>query len=208
MPLFSISRLNYLLHELEPWGYHLVNVLLHALVCVLYYKVSLAFVPHSNRVAQICSYLFAVHPVHTEAVTGVVGRAELLSSVFFLLTILTYKQTAVFKGQSWSHLALSMTFVGFAMLCKEQGITVLGVLVCYELFIVQKIDLKNYLIWMKSNNNETNSKQTFWPCFMRLTTVIFTGILLLLSRFFIMGHTLPGKYFQVCYNFDQNRPDL
>ena len=157
--------------------------------------------------AQICSYLFAVHPVHTEAVTGVVGRAELLSSVFFLLTILTYKQTAVFKGQSWSHLALSMTFVGFAMLCKEQGITVLGVLVCYELFIVQKIDLKNYLIWMKSNNNETNSKQTFWPCFMRLTTVIFTGILLLLSRFFIMGHTLPGKYFQVCYNFDQKRQD-
>ena len=47
--------------------------------------------------AKICSYLFAVHPIHTEAVTGVVGRAELLSSVFFLLTILTYKN-AVFKG--------------------------------------------------------------------------------------------------------------
>ena len=91
-------RLNYLLHELEPWGYHLVNILLHALVSILYYKVSLAFVSHNVKVAKICSYLFAVHPVHTEAVTGVVGRAELLSSVFFLLTILTYKN-AVFKGK-------------------------------------------------------------------------------------------------------------
>ena len=188
---FSISRLNYLLHELKPWGYHMVNVILHALVCLLYYKVSLAFVPHSNRVAKICSYLFAVHPVHTEAVTGVVGRAELLSSVFFLLTVLTYK-SAAFKGQ-WSCLALSMAFVGCAMLCKEQGITVLGILVCYELFIVQKIDLKK-LMWIKSNNNVTNDKQTLWHCLARLTTVIFTGILLLISRFFIMGHTLPGNY--------------
>jgi len=191
-------RLNYLLHELEPWGYHLVNILLHALVSILYYKVSLAFVSHNVKVAKICSYLFAVHPVHAEAVTGVVGRAELLSSVFFLLTILTYKN-AVFKGL-WSHLAISMASVGCAMLCKEQGITVLGILVCYELFIVQNLDLRNLSTWIKSgNNNELTNlgKQPFWPCFIRLVTVICTGILLLLSRFIIMGHTLP-----VFTNFD------
>lgn len=83
-------RWNYALHELQPWGYHLVNVILHALISILYFKVSQKFVPHSKRVAKICSYLFAVHPIHTEAVTGVVGRAELLSSVFFLMAILTY----------------------------------------------------------------------------------------------------------------------
>lgn len=36
------------------------------------------------------SFDYSVHPIHTEAVTGVVGRAETLSSIFFLLTILTY----------------------------------------------------------------------------------------------------------------------
>ena len=31
-------RLNYLLHQLEPYGYHLANVLLHAIVCLLYLR--------------------------------------------------------------------------------------------------------------------------------------------------------------------------
>ena len=94
-------------------------------------------------------------------------------------------------------MAISMASVGCAMLCKEQGITVLGILVCYELFIVQNLDLRNLAVWIKSgNNNELKNlgKQPFWPCFIRLLTVICTGILLLLSRFIIMGHTLPGKY--------------
>jgi hypothetical protein len=65
-------RLNYLMHVLEPMGYHLANLCLHLVVCLLYHKLCLAFV--SRSVAQIASLLFAVHPVHTEAVTGVVGR--------------------------------------------------------------------------------------------------------------------------------------
>lgn len=38
----------------------------------------------------VAAMLFAVHPIHTEAVTGVVGRAETLSSVFFLAAFLFY----------------------------------------------------------------------------------------------------------------------
>lgn len=38
----------------------------------------------------IAALIFAVHPIHTEAVTGVVGRAETLSSVFFLTALLLY----------------------------------------------------------------------------------------------------------------------
>lgn len=38
----------------------------------------------------VSSLLFAVHPIHTEAVTGVVGRAETLSSVFFLFAFISY----------------------------------------------------------------------------------------------------------------------
>jgi hypothetical protein len=62
-------RLNYLLHELEPMGYHLVNVLLHGAVCYLY--VQLCGVVFSGAVwpALIAGLLFAVHPIHTEAVS-------------------------------------------------------------------------------------------------------------------------------------------
>ena len=80
-------RLNYLLGGLEPWGYHAINVLLHACVCSLYFLVCASCLGCGNRAALTAALLFAVHPVHTEAVTGVVGRAELLSSVFFLAAV-------------------------------------------------------------------------------------------------------------------------
>ncbi|GFX53361.1 protein O-mannosyl-transferase TMTC3 [Trichonephila clavipes] len=81
-------RLNYLLHGLQPFGYHLANVVLHALVCMLYKKTCSLFV--SEGTAFLAALLFAIHPLHTEAVTGVVGRAEILSSFFYLLTFLSY----------------------------------------------------------------------------------------------------------------------
>ncbi|CAH2211448.1 jg463 [Pararge aegeria aegeria] len=42
----------------------------------------------------VAAILFAVHPIHSEAVTGVVGRAEMLSSVFFLGALLCYARAA------------------------------------------------------------------------------------------------------------------
>ena len=61
-------RLNYMLHELEPLGYHLVNVLLHSAVVYLY--VLLCGVVFSEVwPALIAGLLFAVHPIHTEAVS-------------------------------------------------------------------------------------------------------------------------------------------
>ena len=61
-------RLNYMLHELQPLGYHLVNILLHSAVCYLY--VLLCGVVFSEVwPALIAGLLFAVHPIHTEAVS-------------------------------------------------------------------------------------------------------------------------------------------
>ena len=51
--------------------------------------------------AQIASVLFAVHPVHTEAVTGVVGRAELISSVFFIMAVVSYRKESGKKCSSF-----------------------------------------------------------------------------------------------------------
>ena len=61
-------RLNYLLHELQPMGYHLVNVLLHSAVCYLYVQLC-GVVFSAVWPALIAGLLFAVHPIHTEAVS-------------------------------------------------------------------------------------------------------------------------------------------
>ena len=91
-------RLNYMLHELEPLGYHLVNVLLHSAVCYLY--VLLCGVVFSEVwPALIAGLLFAVHPIHTEAVAGLVGRTELLSGIFYILAFLAYHRATVADGK-------------------------------------------------------------------------------------------------------------
>ena len=69
-------RLNYwLVGELEPFGFHLVNVILHAVVCLLYFEVCTAICKASSlghtykRLSPIiAALLFAVHPIHTENV--------------------------------------------------------------------------------------------------------------------------------------------
>ena len=61
-------RLNYLLHELQPMGYHLVNVLLHSAVCFLYVQLC-GVVFGEAWPTLIAGLLFAVHPIHTEAVS-------------------------------------------------------------------------------------------------------------------------------------------
>ena len=66
-------RLNYLLHELQPMGYHLVNVLLHSAVCYLYVQLC-GVVFSAVWPALIAGLLFAVHPIHTEAVSTVVCK--------------------------------------------------------------------------------------------------------------------------------------
>ena len=92
-------RLNYMLHELQPLGYHLVNVLLHSAVCYLY--VLLCGVVFSEVwPALIAGLLFAVHPIHTEAVAGLVGRTELLSGIFYILTFLTFRKAAISSSKA------------------------------------------------------------------------------------------------------------
>ncbi|XP_065416222.1 protein O-mannosyl-transferase TMTC3 isoform X2 [Chrysemys picta bellii] len=129
-------RLNYLFSELNAVSYHLLNVVFHAVVCIVFLKVCKLFL--DNRSSVIASLLFAVHPIHTEAVTGVVGRAELLSSIFFLAAFLSYTKS---KGPDntivWTPIAVTVCLVAIATLCKEQGITVVGICCVYEVFIAQ-----------------------------------------------------------------------
>ena len=75
-------RLNYMLHELQPLGYHLVNVLLHSAVCYLY--VLLCGVVFSEVwPALIAGLLFAVHPIHTEAVSVAISNFDQKWSCFY-----------------------------------------------------------------------------------------------------------------------------
>ena len=140
-PLTVLSfRINYMIQELEPFGYHFINVFLHIVVSILFFIASSHYV--DRTVSFIASFMFTVHPVHTEAVTGVVGRAELLSSVFFLLAFISYQKSSMqFNKFHKEYLLMTCCMSSLAMLSKEQGLTVLGMCIVHELVFVLEIHL-------------------------------------------------------------------
>lgn len=77
--LTTTFALNFFITGPSPWGFHLVNVLLHAAnVWLVYYLLCRYRV--SQTLAVLAAVLFAIHPVHTEAVANVVGRGEVLAA--------------------------------------------------------------------------------------------------------------------------------
>ncbi|KAL1495849.1 hypothetical protein AB1Y20_014493, partial [Prymnesium parvum] len=78
-PLTTLTfRWNFQLHGHEPFGYHLVNLVLHTLASALWAVFLRSIVPNAPRARAAAAALFAVLPVHCDAVASVVGRAELL----------------------------------------------------------------------------------------------------------------------------------
>src|SRR5580693_645720 len=84
---FATFALNWAVGGAQPLGYHFFNLLLNAAVALLLYLVLrtlLEAVPQGTTVAFAAALLFAVHPIHTEAVASIVGRSELLAVGFLL----------------------------------------------------------------------------------------------------------------------------
>jgi Tfp pilus assembly protein PilF len=84
---FATLALNWRIAGAGPFGYHLLNLLLHAAVTVLLYLVFrklLDSFASGPTVAWVAALLFAVHPLHTEAVDSISARSELLATGFLL----------------------------------------------------------------------------------------------------------------------------
>src|SRR5881398_559864 len=89
-PLTTISHmLDCQLFGLNAGGHHFTNVLLHTIVVLLLFRV-LRQMSGAVWQSAIVTALFAVHPLHVESVAWVSERKDMLSGVFFLLTIDAY----------------------------------------------------------------------------------------------------------------------
>ncbi|XP_071278491.1 protein O-mannosyl-transferase TMTC1 isoform X1 [Agelaius tricolor] len=143
-------KLNILLAGMNPVYFHAVNVILHCLVTlVLMYTCDKA-VFKDCRLAFVTALFFAVHPIHTEAVTGIVGRADVLACLLFLLAFLSYNRSVdqLYVGEHFPptaspfFLLLSLFLGTCAMLVKETGVTVFGVCLVYDFFSLSYNGLK------------------------------------------------------------------
>jgi protein O-mannosyl-transferase len=113
---FATFALNWAIGSAHPFGYHLFNLLLHAAVALLMYLVLrtlLEAVPRGTTVALAAAWLFAVHPIHTEAVASVAARSEVLAAVFLMAAWLLHL---------YDQHILSLACFVLALLSKESAV--------------------------------------------------------------------------------------
>ncbi|XP_011949714.1 PREDICTED: transmembrane and TPR repeat-containing protein 1 isoform X4 [Cercocebus atys] len=152
-------KLNIFLTGMNPFYFHAVNVILHCLVTLVLMYTCDKTVFKNRGLAFVTALLFAVHPIHTEAVAGIVGRADVLACLLFLLAFLSYNRSLdqgcvgeSFPSTVSPFFLLFSLFLGTcAMLVKETGITVFGVCLVYDLFSL-------------SNKEDKSSNGALCPC--------------------------------------------
>ncbi|HEY2798527.1 MAG TPA: tetratricopeptide repeat protein [Thermoanaerobaculia bacterium] len=122
-PILLLSfALQWWIHGGEPLAFHSANVLLHAAATLLFAALLLRL-GASPPLAVGAGLLFAVHPIHVEAVTGVVGRGETQSAVLgfaFLLASLRFVD-ARSRGRRGRWLLLALVAYALASLTKESA---------------------------------------------------------------------------------------
>jgi len=118
----------------SPLPFHAVNVLLYVLVAVFVFMLARELLPPGA--AWLAAALFAVHPVHVEAVANVVGQSELLVAAALLPAIILY-----IRDRRRGPLTLRTGIVigalyVFACFAKEHGVVLPALLVAAELTVI------------------------------------------------------------------------
>ncbi len=120
--LYTTFWLEHKLWGLAPFGYHLVNLLLHTGVVLLLWRLLLRLgVPG----AWFAAAVFAVHPLHVESVAWVMGRKDILATVFYLSSVLAYiRFTEMPRGRRrGKHYLLAMALFVLGLLSKSIIVT-------------------------------------------------------------------------------------
>lgn len=126
-PLTTLSYLmDYQVWRLQPWGYHLTNLFLHALASALVVNLLLRLT-WPPAAALLAGALFAVHPIHSESVAWIAGRTDLLAFVLAIAALRLH----VAARPGLQRTAGPLLF-GLSLLAKETAIVLLPWVVILE----------------------------------------------------------------------------
>src|SRR3989454_941814 len=142
--------LDYLLWGLNPVGYHLTSLLLHAANAVVFFFIvrrllTRALPSPSERgyaltvSAGVASLVFAIHPLRVESVAWATERRDVLSGLFYLLTILVYLRDCERgeRGRGWYWLSVAV-FV-LALLAKSMVVNLPVVLLILDVYPLRRL---------------------------------------------------------------------
>ncbi len=110
---------DYMLWGMNPFGFHLTNVIIHAVNVVLIYLVLLQFELSSTEALFAC-LLFGVHPIQSEAVSAIGYRADVLAAFFVLLSFHTWLIFSKIRSNFFLFISLFSFFL--AVFTKESAV--------------------------------------------------------------------------------------
>ena len=147
--------LDYLLWGLDPFGYHLTNLILHAANTVIFYLVcrrlfTRIFVTAREAArwaldssAALAALFFALHPLRVESVVWATERRDVLSGGFFLLAIFSYlrahESAAPSLKSRYRWLALAFAAQLLSLMAKATAITLPLVLIILDIYPLQRL---------------------------------------------------------------------
>jgi hypothetical protein len=131
-PVDALSfRLGFLVSGAEAWGHLLLALAIHAGCSLLVFAVARTAVPDAPRAAAVAAgVLFAVHPVHAEAIAWVTGKVDSLATFFYLAAFGLYLRWRI-AGGALAYAASLVAFVA-GLLTKEVLLTLPALLVAAE----------------------------------------------------------------------------
>lgn len=124
------------LFGLNPGGHHGTNLLLHILNTALLFFVLIRATGRQGA-AFVVAALFAVHPLHVETVAWISDRKDLLSALFWLMTIWAYVEYAQSKHLRW--LWLSVPVYALSLLAKPMAVTLPFVLLLLDVWPLERM---------------------------------------------------------------------
>lgn len=167
----AVWKLDHMIYGRHPAGYHLTNLLLHLAVSLMVFLLISRF-HRSIWIPIAAASLFAVHPVHVEAIAWISGRTDTLATAFYLLSILCFFRAS--REDSRGSTAGIMALVAgiFAMLSKEIAYTL-----PFTLFAMSRLPMP-----------ESGSRLV-----RRTTAPYFVSLIVILGlRFLAIGSILGG----------------
>ncbi len=175
-PLRTTSyAVDYSFYELRAWGYHITNMALHMAACVAFYFLVMALLDDSIA-ALIAALIFALHPLHIEAVSWIASRADLIGFIFLALSLSAYVHYRK-RPEKKALLALSLAFSLLAYLGKETMVPLPGMIIAYD-----------YATRGARTAGETIRRS--WPAWAGFSVLCFAYLAL---RFYVTGKMGSGQ---------------
>jgi tetratricopeptide (TPR) repeat protein len=139
IPLTSLSHmLDCRLYGLNAGGHHLTNMLLHAATVVLLFLVLRHMTGHVWLSALVTA-LFAVHPLRVESVAWVTERKDVLSGLFFVLTLGAYARYVQHPFSIVRYLPI-MIFFAMGLMAKPMLVTLPALLLLLDYWPLRRLE--------------------------------------------------------------------